>query len=98
MEPQYYVGNNGDVREQLHKTQDAAWATRVLVYGAINKLPGWPSLWEVVMATRGREKTDSITLLRVFTARAAARLAGWVVETIPQKHQVKVLNALKDLM
>jgi len=98
MEPQYYPGHDEGVREQLKQTQDAAWATRVLVYGAVNKLPGWPSLWEVVMATRGRKNSDSVTLLRVFTARALSRIAGWVIESIPQKKQAKLLRAFKEMV
>jgi hypothetical protein len=98
MEPQYYPSHDKCVRDQVQQTQDAAWATRVLVYGAINKLPGWPSLWEVLMATRGRKNADSITLLRVFTARAASRIAGWVIETIPQRQQAKLLRAFKKLV
>jgi hypothetical protein len=95
MEPQYYYGGSEQLRNELKRTNDAKWAVKFLVYGAVNRLPGWPSLWELMVALRGEQSPSVVTLARVVAARVAANAAGQVVCMLPSDMRHRVLTALR---
>lgn len=92
MEPHSY----GEVKEQLRRTQDVEWVARVLVYGAINRLPGWPSLWELMIMAGGAKEMTAASLLRAVVARTVSLGASRVVGVLPVGLQAKLLEVFRQ--
>ena len=93
-EPQYYPADE-QIRQQVQKTQDAAWATKVLVYGAVNKFPGWPSVWELLDIVKG-EGDRVQSRMKTLAIRLLAEGAGSLVARLPEESKKRLLEVMQE--